>query len=212
VPSEGFSPRIYLVTPRIEDAAALIDPLVAALGAADVAAVLARFAEADEGALITRAELLCPVVQQRGVALLIDGRTDIAARTSADGAHVTGLGALEAALEILRLDRVLGAGGLRSRHDAMVAAEAGAAYVMFGEPDPTGRQPGFDAIVERIEWWAELFEVPCVGFADSLDQVALLAGAGADFVAVGDLIWDNNKAVARTMRAVAERLMLEPPQ
>ncbi|MGA2124991.1 MAG: thiamine phosphate synthase [Xanthobacteraceae bacterium] len=206
---EGTSPRIYLITPRIEDPAALIDELTAALRAADVAAVLATFAEATESVLIERAGLLCSVLQEHGAALLIDGRPAIAARTAADGAHVTGLDALEAALSALRPDRVVGAGGLRTRHDAMVAAEAGAAYVMFGEPDAGGRQPGHDAIVERVEWWAELFEVPCVGFADSLDQVARLAGAGADFVAVGDLIW-NGRAADQAMRAVAERLIPEP--
>jgi len=207
---EGISPRIYLITPRIGDPAALIDGLAAALAAADVAAVLARFAEAGDSALIERAQLLCPVVQRHGAALLVDGRPDIAARTAADGAHVTGVDTLGAALTVLRPDRIAGAGGLTTRHDAMVAAEAGAAYVMFGEPDATGRQPGHDAIIERVEWWAELFEVPCVGFADSLDQVARLSGAGADFVAVGDLIWNDGKAADKAMRAVAEHLLLEP--
>ena len=47
----------------------------------------------------------------------------------------------------------------------MLAGEAGADYVMFGEPDRRGGRPPFDAIVERVEWWAELFELPCVGYA-----------------------------------------------
>ena len=49
----------------------------------------------------------------------------------------------------------------------MVAAEAGADYVMFGEPDAAGERPGFAAIEERVAWWAEVFEAPCVGYAAS---------------------------------------------
>ena len=46
--------------------------------------------------------------------------------------------------------------------------------------------PSFDAIVERVAWWSEVFEVPCIGFAQTLDEVEPLGpGAGADFVAVG---------------------------
>jgi thiamine-phosphate pyrophosphorylase len=211
--------RVYLITPWITDPAALIDALVAALEAADVAAVLARFAGADDAgldagsddALIERVEALCPVVQQRGVALLIDGRPDIAARAGADGAHVAGLRPLEAALTALRPERMVGIGGLTSRHDAMVAAEAGADYLMFGEPDAAGRRSEFDAVVERVEWWAELFQVPCVGFAENFGEVARLATAGADFVAVGDLIWSDHNGAGGAMRAVAERLRVREP-
>ena len=49
----------------------------------------------------------------------------------------------------------------------MLAAEAGADYVMFGEPDAAGHRPSFEAIAERVAWWAEVFEPPCVGFAAS---------------------------------------------
>ena len=46
-----------------------------------------------------------------------------------------------------------------------------------------------DAIAERLDWWAELFEPPCVGFAASLEEARDFAAAGADFVLVGDFVW-----------------------
>ncbi len=108
------------------------------------------------------------------------------ARAGADGAHLNGIEAFLEAVPALKPDRIAGCGGIHSRHDAMLAAETGADYLMFGEPDAGGRRPTFDAILERVAWWAEVFEIPCVGFAGSLDEVGPLSAAGADFVAVGD--------------------------
>ncbi|MFX5126525.1 hypothetical protein ABTC57_18915, partial [Acinetobacter baumannii] len=39
------------------------------------------------------------------------------------------------------------------------------------------------------DWWAELFEPPCVGFATSLEEARDFAASGADFVLVGDVVW-----------------------
>ena len=46
-----------------------------------------------------------------------------------------------------------------------------------------------EAIAERLQWWDELFEPPCVGFAASREEASEFAAAGADFVLVGDFIW-----------------------
>ena len=202
------APRLYLVTPPIAEAPAFATQLAAAMAAADVAAVLLRLAEADERTQINRAKTICPIVQERGAALLIDGHADLVARAGADGAHLTGMAAFEEALERLKPERIVGVGGLSSRHDAMVAAEAGADYVMFGEPDAAGERPAFDAIKERVAWWAELFEMPCVGYAASLDEVAPLVQAGADFVALGDWLWRDASAVAATVVRAAGQLRL----
>ena len=78
----------------------------------------------------------------------------------------------------------------------MLAGESGADYVMFGEPDADGRRPSFDAMLERVAWWAEMLEIPCVAYAASLDEVEPLAAAGADFIAVGDFVWRDARAVA----------------
>jgi len=156
--------------------------------------------------MINRAKAVAAVVQRHDIALLLDGYPQLAARTGADGAHLTGIEALTAAIPMLRPDRIAGAGGLRSRHDAMLAAEAGADYVMFGEDDRRGGRPPFDAIEERLTWWSELFELPCVGYAASLDEIAPLAQAGADFVALGDWIWTQAEAPAVAIAAAAGRL------
>ncbi len=202
------APRLYLVTPPLAEAQAFSAQLAAALAAGDVAAVLLRLSDADERTQINRAKALGPIVQDKGAALLIAGHADLVARAGADGAHVTGMPAFTAALERLKPERIVGVGGLATRHDAMVAAEGGADYVMFGEPDASGERPAFDAIAERVAWWAEVFEIPCVGFAASMDEIAPLVAAGADFVALGDWLWRDPSAIAATLARAAGHLGL----
>jgi thiamine-phosphate pyrophosphorylase len=199
-------PRLYLVTPALDDTAAFANDLDAALGAADIAAVLLRLADADERALINRAKAVATIVQRRDVALLLDGRPDIVGRVGADGAHLTGIEAFSAALPTLKPDRIAGAGGLRSRHDAMLAGESGADYVLFGEHDRRGNTPPREAVLDRVRWWADLVEVPCIGYAASADDVRPLAAAGADFVALGDWLWTHPQGVDASLTAAANAL------
>jgi thiamine-phosphate pyrophosphorylase len=205
------APRLYLVTPPVADATAFAAPLAVALAAGDVAAVLLRLAAADERALINIAKTLGPVAQAKDVALLLDGHADLVARAGCDGAHLTGMAEFGAAFGILKPDRIAGVGGLTARHDAMTAAEQGADYVMFGEPDAEGVRPTFTAIEERIAWWAEVFEAPCVAFAAALSEVAPLVAAGADFIALGDWIWRDPRTAAATIADAAQRLRLPEP-
>jgi thiamine-phosphate pyrophosphorylase len=200
------APRIYLVTPPVADPAGLKDALASAVGAGDVAAVLVRVAATDERTMINRVKVLAPIVQGRGAALLVDGHPEIVARAGADGAHMTGVAALAEALALLKPARIAGCGGLASRHDAMVAAESGADYVMFGEPDEDAHRPSFEAVLDRVAWWAEVFEIPCVGFAASVEETEQLAAAGADFVALGDAVFGDARGPAVAMAEAARRL------
>jgi thiamine-phosphate pyrophosphorylase len=198
-------PRLYLVTPQIDDASAFAEPLSAALAAGDVAAVLLRLAPGDERSLINRIKELASLVQRHDAALLVEGHPDLVARGGADGSHLTDTDALEAALDLLKPERIAGCGGLETRHDAMIAAERGADYVMFGDPDRGGQRPAFEAIEERVGWWAEVFEAPCVGYAGSIEEVEPLVKAGSDFVALGDWMW---REPAANVSAAARHLSL----
>src|SRR5688572_31167791 len=87
--------RLYLVTPRIEDAASFAPRLAEACATGAAAAVLARLAPADERTLTNRVKALAPAAQERGAAFLVAAEGDvdlvtIAARGGADGVHVTG--------------------------------------------------------------------------------------------------------------------------
>jgi len=198
--------RLYLFTPLLDDPAAFSRELDAALSAGDIAAVLLRLAAADERRLIERAKLAATIVQRRDVALIIDGHAEIVARAGADGAHLEGIEVFAAALALLKPERIAGAGGLRSRHDAMLAGEANADYVMFGDPDRHGRRPPFDEVLERLEWCADLLELPCIGYAGGLDEVEPLARTGADFIALGEWVWTHPQGAAAAIAAAAQNL------
>jgi thiamine-phosphate pyrophosphorylase len=200
------APRLYLATPVVDDPAQLVASLPALLAAADVAAVLLRLKPADPRGMISCIKALAPAVQNGGAALLIEGNAELVARAGADGAHLTGIEVMQEALPALKPDRIAGVGGLITRHDSMSAGEAGADYVLFGEPDGRGARPSTEAIAERLEWWAELFEPPCVGFAATFDEASEFAGAGADFVLVGDLIWADPRGAAAALMDASQAI------
>jgi len=198
--------RLYLVTPAISDPTGFAGELELALGAGDIAAVLLRLADGGARTLIERVKHIAAVVQPRDVALVLDNRPEIVARAGADGAHLSGVDKFVAALALLKPERIAGAGSLRSRHDAMLAGEAGADYVMFGEPDRKGRRPSFENLQERLTWWADLFEIPCVAYAAGKDDVTPLLRTGADFIALGDWIWSAPEGAAKVIAAAGASL------
>ena len=200
------APRLYLATPELDDPTQFVAGLSEVLAAADVAAVLLRLRETDQKTLISRIKTLVPPVQDSGAALLLDGHVELVARAGADGAHLNGIAAMEDAMPSLKPDRIAGVGGLATRHDSMAAGEAGADYVLFGEPDAKGQRPSSEAIAERLQWWEELFEPPCVGFAVSREEAVEFAAAGADFVLVGDFIWADPRGAKAGLADVEQAI------
>ncbi len=178
--------RLMLVTPPVADAEAMAFSLMQAFAGGDVAAVVLRLAQADERGRIEAVKRLAGPVQANNVALVVEASAQVAMRGGADGVHLTdGPQAVAEARSGLRDARIIGAGFLRARHDAMDVGEAGVDYVMFGEPRPDGTTPPLAAVIERAGWWAEIFQTPCVAYAPDAASVAALAETGAEFVALG---------------------------
>jgi thiamine-phosphate pyrophosphorylase len=188
------------VTPPVSDPAAFSSELMPVVEAADVAVVLLRLGDADERTLINSVKDIAPPVQDRGIALLVEGRPEIVARSGADGAHLNGIEALSAALATLKPDRIAGVGSLRTRHDTMVAAESGVDYVLFGSSEEA-------ANLERVAWCAEVLELPCVGFAREEAEIAPLVEAGADFIAL-DYIWREPRRAGEMLSAAGRHMRL----
>ena len=198
------APRLYLATPAVDDPAQFLAVLPAALAAADVAAVLIRPQPADPRTMTSRIKALVPLIQQSGAALLLDagaldGQFELVARSGADGAHLAGIKAMDEAMAALKPDRIVGVGALATRHDSMSAGEQGADYVLFGEADAHAVRPSREAVAERVGWWAELFEPPCVAYAACHDEAREFVAAGADFILVDDLVWSDTRGAAAAL-------------
>jgi len=200
------APRLYLATTPLDDASSLAASLPALLSDADVAAVLVRLQTTDQRGMISRVKSLAPAIQNADAALLLDGHVELVARAGADGAHLTGVAALEEALPSLKPDRIAGVGGLATRHDSMLAGELGTDYVLFGERDESGHRPSMEAVIERLDWWAELFEPPCIGYATTSEEAYMFARAGADFVLVDDAVWADARGAAAALAEIGQAL------
>ena len=196
------APRLYLITHARVDPGTLPLMLDQAAAFCDLACVLFRFATenlANGNGLLRK---LASPLQARGVACLVERQnSDLVPRLGFDGVHVEGAETeLTFALRAMKPAYIVGAGGLSTRHAAMTAGEAGADYVMFGGPQYIEAQ---SYILEQIAWWTELFDVPCIGYAQDLAAIEDLTRAGADFVALGDAYFEDPLAAGEALRAAA---------
>ena len=128
-----------------------------------------------------------------------------------DGLHMNADRELfERARDVLDDHAIIGVDCSVSRHAAMQMGELGADYVGFSSVDPDtssldddrdhdldkgtleNSQELFEpeTITELVDWWQQLFEVPCVALnvADR-PQMEGLREINADFVAIGSSLW-----------------------
>jgi len=197
--------RLYLITPPALDPTRFAEDLARALDAGDVAALQLRLKDVDDDALRRAIDVLRPVAQSRDVAFLLNDRADLAVQTGCDGAHLGQTdGDHAAARKLLGPDRTLGITCHGSRHLAMEAGEVGADYVAFGAFFPTATKTvEHKAEVELLEWWSEMFELPCVAIGGiTAANCAPLVRAGADFLAVVGAVWNHPEGPAAGVRAM----------
>lgn len=192
--------RLCLVTPHDYDPDDLVPLVVDALAGGDVASLII----AGEGERLQRlAEGLVPRAQARGAAALVRNDTRIAGRARADGVHIdTGMADLAAAVEKLRPKLIVGAGGLRSRHEAMEAGEANPDYLFFGRLDGDTEDGIFGKALDLAAWWSSLFVIPAIVMGGrSIASVESAAREGIEFVALGRAVFTDPRGPAE---AVAE--------
>ncbi|MBP9235086.1 MAG: thiamine phosphate synthase [Hyphomonadaceae bacterium] len=190
--------RLYLITPpEVPDIAAFTRELEQALDGGDVASLQIRLKSragvaAPDGHILELGRQIIARAQDRGVAVLINDRPDLAAGLGADGVHIG-----QQDMPYARARKLVGEGAIvgvtchDSRHLAMEAGEAGADYVAFGAFYPTEtKDPATRAELELLTWWQEMMELPCVAIGGiTTENARPLVEAGADFLAVSAGVW-----------------------
>ena len=198
--------RLYLITPpRIDDLAGFGHVLAGALDAGDVAALQIRLKDMPDEIIAAAVDVLSPIAQARGVAVILNDRPDLAARLGCDGVHVGQSDTpLAQARKIMGPAAMIGVTCHDSRHLAMEAAEGGADYVAFGAFFPTTTKDALTrAEPEILTIWQEVMETPCVAIGGITAANARgLAAAGADFLAVSAGVWSYGDGPAAAVKAL----------
>ncbi len=196
--------RLYLVTPPKIDAATFAEDLAAAIDVGEVASLQIRFKDIDDDEIRRATDVLRPVAQSRGVAVIMNDRPDLAVETGCDGVHVGQEDApYDEARDALGADAIVGVTCHDSRHLALVAAERGADYVAFGAFFPTDtKSPKATATVDILRWWSDMTIVPSVAIGGiTPDNCGPLVRAGADFLAVVGGVWNHPDGPAAAVKA-----------
>lgn len=126
--------------------------------------------------------LLVSEVHAAGRAAFLVDRVDLVRPLGADGVLLNRPAEVARARQLLDHGELIGAVVGGTRHDAMVAGEDGADYVLFGTPGtiPAG---GIEILAAHVTWWAEIAVLPCVVAGRlSPDDARRLVSAGADFL------------------------------
>lgn len=202
--------RLYLITPSfIDDLAGFGRLLAQTLDAGDVAALQIRLKDVDDQVIAAAVDVLAPIAQARGVAVILNDRPDLAARLGCDGVHV-GQSDMPygEARRLMGPNAMIGVTCHDSRHLAMEAAEAGADYVAFGAFFPTTTKDApTRAEPDILSIWQETMEVPCVAIGGiTPDNAEGLAAAGADFLAVSGGVWNHPRGPAAAVVALNEAI------
>jgi len=208
-------PRLYLITPpQIEDVPAFVDQLRAAIQGGDVASLQIRLKKGDEIDLAATREVTQAVKRictAEHIALFVNDSPQLARALEVDGVHL-GMDDMDIteARELLGPDMIIGATCKNSKHQAMIAGEAGADYVAFGAFHPSATKADTIPADPDILTWCQMFlTLPCVAIGGiTLSNAAPLLSAGADFLAVSSGVWDHQDGPAAAV-AMFNRLIDE---
>lgn len=199
--------RIVLIAPPGADAARIL----AAVDGGDVASLILPPWSLDEASYQRLADAVVPAAQAHGVATLTVGDPRMAMRSGADGLHVDGARhELEDIIGKHNSRLMIGAGGAKTRDDALALGELRPDYIFFGRFGYDGRPEPHPRNLKLGEWWSEMVALPCVVMAGSDASSAIdVALTGADFVAVSEAVYgddtDPADAVAKVNALLDER-------
>lgn len=202
--------QFYLISPpRIENIDNFLKDLDKVIAAELVSSFQLRLKDIENRDIVLMGKKIVPILQDAGIAVIINDNAKIARDLHADGVHLGQEdGTILEARKILGKDGIIGRTCHSSKHLAMAAAEEGADYVAFGAFFPTQtKEVAHQADTELLYWWQNIMEIPCVAIGGiNAQNVRPIADAGADFVAVSGAIWNHEKGISQALQEFKEAL------
>ncbi|RWL44631.1 thiamine phosphate synthase [Mesorhizobium sp. M2E.F.Ca.ET.209.01.1.1] len=191
--------RIVLIAPPLVPA----EHICAAFEGGDIASLILPDNGMDDASFQAFAERIVPIAQGAGIAVIIAGDSRIAGRVQADGIHVEAKPReLAETIERLAGKMMVGAGGAKTRDEALELGEERPDYMFFGrfgydnKPEPHHRNLALG------EWWAEMISIPCIVMGGSeLASVETVAATGAEFVALSSAVFADGRDPAAAIAA-----------
>jgi thiamine-phosphate pyrophosphorylase len=191
--------RIVLIAPPLVPA----EHICAAFEGGDIASLILPDNGMDDASFQAFAERIVPIAQGAGIAVIIAGDSRIAGRVQADGIHVEAKPReLAETIERLAGKMMVGAGGAKTRDEALALGEERPDYLFFGrfgydnKPEPHHRNLALG------EWWAEMISIPCIVMGGSeLASVETVAATGAEFVALSSAVFADGRDPAAAIAA-----------
>lgn len=197
---KGAVRGLYAITPALPTAELLT--AVAAAIAGGAALVQYRSKEAAPSLRRQQAGELLALCRDRGVPLIINDDTELAAALGADGVHLGEKdGAIATARRLLGSQTLIGASCYNDLQRAREAAAAGADYLAFGSFYPSSSKPGARRALPQLLQQAKIalkIPVVAIGGITPANGAPLVVG-GADALAAIDGLFgsDDIRAAAR---------------
>lgn len=196
--------QIYLISPpQINNVDLLLKQIDEVIASNTVTVFQLRLKNIETREIIKIGKQLIPILQNAGIAVIINDNPNIARDLGADGVHLGQEdGNIEDARKIIGKNAIIGRTCHNSKHLAMEAADNGADYVAFGAFYPTTtKEVKFKAEPEILSWWQDLMEIPCVAIGGINTQNALpIINAGADFIAVSSGVWNYEGGISAALQ------------
>lgn len=196
----AIPPQLYLISP-LDVGGVFPQRLERALAAGEgmITAFQFRVKDVEQHEAARLAAPLQEICARYDVAFIVNDDIALAKRLDADGVHLgQSDGNPRDAREELGPNAQIGVTCHGSKHLAMEAGEAGADYVAFGAFfASTTKQTEHMAEIETIQWWSNLFEIPCVAIGGiTPENCGPIVASGADFLAVSGAVWSGDEVAA----------------
>ena len=192
--------RLVLIVPPMEGMAAQVEE---AISGGDVASIILVKGELSETAYADHVEAITPPAQAGGAAVLIEEDSQVMGRAGADGIFVrAGIEALKDTIARFSPKRIVGYGSIKTRHNAMEAAECQPDFLFLGKTDGDIRPEAHSKNLKLGEWCGEVMQTSVVVMGGSaIESVVEVSQTGVDFVALSRAVFEHGEGPRAAVEA-----------